>query len=594
MSHASLTEWLFVGDPPGRPVPESEPRASARGRARRPSRALAPKGLGGSAAEQGAVRLCSTALLALFIPACSPPDDATAAGDARDRSEAGADESGIDTPEGEGDGADAPADLPADLPADVPAEAVEAEAEAEADAEAPDDAGDEGTDAACPVVPPPAPVSPLPIPGESPFGRHEPTTADGFEDEYLYDATDYLKIGVRRGWGGSIVFFGLAGSTGPGTNPTNTIDANDTGREVQVAFYDPDRLMQNCAWNASCRTTPSACPSSITYLGWDPVQGGNRCNVGSGVDSVDFTDGALRVLTTPLFWNPDWDRTDCDSSGCSDPGRRSRRSDTRVTQTLRFVATHVVQLEYAVENLAATDHAATAQEMPTMYTANGNGGPDLWRVFDSEGRQVLVDTPAGGDGFFYEDFDSPGGWVAMQDDGSTYGVGIYYENRLTTFQAWQLRSLPFNNVRARFSFGIPASAVVRARAYLVLGSYATIAGQVAWLDARLAPFGSLDAPAADAAVSGTVPVSGWALDNKGVTSVELVIDGAATVPLAYGASRPDVCRVWPGYAGCDAVGFSGTLDASLLTPCGHLVEVRATDADGNVRVIAAARVFAGS
>ena len=229
-----------------------------------------------------------------------------------------------------------------------------------------------------------------------------------------------------------------------------------------------------------------------------------------------------------------------------------------------------------------------------MYTGNGHGGPDLWKVYDSEGRQVIVDTPAGGDGFFYEDFDSPGGWVAMQDDGLTYGVGIYYENRLTTFQAWQLRSLPFNNVRARFSFGIPASAVVRARAYLVLGSYATIAGQVAWLDVHLAPFGALDSPAAEAVVSGSAPISGWALDNKGVTSVELVIDGGASVPLAYGAVRPDVCLAWPGYAGCDAVGFSGTLDASALTPCAHLLEVRAADADGNVRVIGAARIFVGS
>jgi L-ribulokinase len=61
------------------------------------------------------------------------------------------------------------------------------------------------------------------------------------------------------------------------------IYADVTGREVQVAFYDPDRAMQNCAWNASCATTPSNCPGGITYLGWDPVQGGNRCNRGSGV-----------------------------------------------------------------------------------------------------------------------------------------------------------------------------------------------------------------------------------------------------------------------------------------------------------------------
>jgi len=60
----------------------------------------------------------------------------------------------------------------------------------------------------------------------------------------------HQHFGLRREWGGSIVFFGIARGYGAGLNPTNAIDANDTGREVQVAFYDPDRLMQNCAWNA--------------------------------------------------------------------------------------------------------------------------------------------------------------------------------------------------------------------------------------------------------------------------------------------------------------------------------------------------------
>lgn len=462
------------------------------------------------------------------------------------------------------------------------------------DAPGPDADADAGDDALCPVVPEPPPVPAQAIDGESPWGRHETTTVNGFQDDYLYDATDYLKIGLRREWGGSIVFFGIARGYGAGLNPTNAIDANDTGREVQVAFYDPDRLMQNCAWNASCATSPSSCPGGITYLGWDPVQGGNRCNRGSGVERVEFADGVLRAVTNPLFWNPNWDRTDCVSdNACTDPALRERRSDVRVTQSLRFVATHVVQLEYAVENLAALDHRATAQEMPTMYTANGRGGAaaDLWQVVDSEGRQVVVDTPAGGDGFFYENFDSPGGWVTLQDDGRTYGVGIYYENRLTAFQAWQLRSLPFNNVRAQFSFGIPAGGTVRARAYLLLGSFDTIRSQAAWLDARLGPFGTLDVPGPDAHVSGATAVQGWALDNRGVVSVELLVDGSPAVPLSYGASRPDVCLVWPGYAGCPAVGFSGTLDASALTPCGHILEVRATDADGNARTIAARRVF---
>jgi len=454
-------------------------------------------------------------------------------------------------------------------------------------ASSPDADGDAGD---CPAVPVPPTPSSSPISGESPAGDHVLTTANGYQDDYLFDATDYLKIGTRREWGGSIIFFGIAEGYGPGLNSTNAIDANDTGREVQVAFYDPDRAMQNCAGTASCASSPSTCPVSITYLGWNPVQGGNRCNNGSGVESVDFSDGALRIVTLPLFWNPNWDRSDCVETACSDPSLAWRRSDVRVTETLRFVATHVVQLEYQIDNLADMDHAVAGQEMPTVYTGNGNGGPNLYRVMDSNGTEIIVDTP-GNDGFFYENFSSPGGWVSLQDENLQYGVGIYYENRLTQFQAWQLLSLPFNNVRAQFAFGIPALGTVRARAYLMLGRYQDISTLAGWLDGALAPFGYLDNPGPDDTVSGSMTIAGWALDNHAVTAVQVLIDGAVAGSVTYGASRPDVCRVWPGYSGCNNVGFSGSIDVSDLSACPHLVEIRASDDDGNQRIIAARRIY---
>jgi hypothetical protein len=499
------------------------------------------------------------------------------------------------------DQADLPFDVPADpavdevpVDGDIPADGTDgADPPVEADMPADDSPGDPDADledGMCPSVPAPDPVPLSALPGESPAGRHETTTVNGFQDDYIYDSTDYLKIGVRREWGATVIFFGMAGS-GPGVNGTNSIDANDTGREVQVAFYDPDRIMQNCAWNASCAATPTTCPNSITYLGWNPVQGGNRCNVGSGVESVNFADGVLEASVNPLFWNPNWDRTDCSSAACDDPALRARRSDVRVIQKLRFVRTHVVELDYTLINLSDLDHRATSQEMPTVYTANGHGGPDLWRLFNSEGVEIPIDTFAGGDGFYYENFESPGGWATMQNDGADYGVGLYAESRLASWQAWQLRSLPFNNFRPLPSFAVPALGVVRARVYLILGAYGTVAAEAAWLDQNLAPFGVLDAPAEDETLSGTAALYGWALDNKGVTSVEALVDGELTVPLTYGGARPDVCLVWPHYAGCDNVGYSGSLDTSLLTACGHIVEIRATDADGNTRVIARRRVF---
>lgn len=441
----------------------------------------------------------------------------------------------------------------------------------------------------CTPVPDPEPVSESLLPGEANPGRSESTTVNGFHDDYLYNAAGEVKIGTRREWGGSIIFFGLKGSGLPGMNSYNTIDANDTGREVQVAFYDPDRAMQNCAWNASCATVPTQCQNSITFLGWNPVQGGNRCNRGSGVESVSNADGLLTVATNPLFWNPNWDRTDCSTEACGDPNLRERRSDVRVIQRLRFVDYHVVELDYTVINLSDLDHRYTHQEMPTVYTANGNGGPDLWRLFNSEGTEIAIDQPAN-DGFFYKNFTSPGGWACMQNGTLDYGVGLYSENRNPSFQGWQLRTLPFNNFRPLNAFAIPARGTVRARSYLMIGSLATIASVAAWLDSGLPPFGWLDAPAPEAVISGTVAVAGWALDNKGVGSVELVVDGTLRQALAYGGDRPDVCLVWPGYAGCNQVGFQGQLDTRALTNCEHLLEIVAGDADGNSRVIARRRI----
>jgi hypothetical protein len=136
----------------------------------------------------------------------------------------------------------------------------------------------------CTWIEAPAQPDEAPLPAQSPAGAVETTTVDGFTDDYLYDGTHFTKVGTRREWGATLVFFGQDDGK-PGTNGTNVIDGNDTGREVQIALYDPDRIVQACAWNASCQSNPGAAcqPASITWLGWDPVQGGNECNVGSGV-----------------------------------------------------------------------------------------------------------------------------------------------------------------------------------------------------------------------------------------------------------------------------------------------------------------------
>ncbi|MCB9619221.1 MAG: hypothetical protein H6721_04855 [Sandaracinus sp.] len=413
-------------------------------------------------------------------------------------------------------------------------------------------------------------------------GDRETVRAGSFTDEYLYDATGAFKVGLRREWGSSVVFFGESGDL-PGMNLRNTIDADDTGREAQVALYDPDREVQGCAWNASCARV-DGCPLQIRYLGWNPVQGGNRCNVGSPTDRITATYGSLVAQTVPLQWNPDWDARECSADSCG--GDSARRSDVRLTQTLRFVAPRVASLRYTVENLVDVAHAATLQEMPTLYTANGKRGrPDLWRLMDPNGTQIPIDTPSGSDGFFYENFSASGPWVALMNDDLSYGVAILYENGLRDFQGWQKRDLPFNNVRSRIVFGLPARGVVHARAYLIVGSFDQIRTEAERLLRTTPAFGVLDFPG-EASSSGRVRVQGWALDNRGVASIEVRVNDGPAVAMRYGDGRPDVCAVWPGYPRCPNVGYSGEIDLGAASSCPKLVRVEAVDTDENRRVIA--------
>ena len=424
-----------------------------------------------------------------------------------------------------------------------------------------------------------------PLPSESKSGTSESVTTNGYTDEYLYDASDYIKIGARREWGGSIIFFGLADGN-KGTNGTNTIDGNDTGREVQVAIYDSSRLAQNCAYNASCQSNGSACPNSITYLGWNPVQGGNRCNIGSNVDSVNNKNGIMEIVTTPLHWNPNWDAADCTSNGCS-TSLKDRKSDVRLTQRLRFVNTHVVELFYSLTNLADMSHTKTSQELPTMYAAYGAHGLGNYnRLMNADKTEIKIDQP-GNDGFYYKHFTSSAPWVTLQNNNLDYGVGILYENGLLKYTGWQKANV-FNNVRSGIEFGLPPHGTVNARAYLILGSFDMVKTQAEWLIQSIPPFGALDFPAENESVSGTsVTVSGWALDNSKVSKVEALIDESTTVKLTYGSSRPDVCDVWVGYPACNNVGYSGTIDVSGLDKnCKHLLEIVATDDKDNKRTIA--------
>ncbi len=421
-------------------------------------------------------------------------------------------------------------------------------------------------------------------------GKSESTTVNGgFHDEYLYHHTNEFKIGVRQEWGGSIIFWGQAGDK-PGLNDTNTIDANDTGREVQVAIYDLSRLRQLCAATASCwidgvGSSTNICSTDIRHLGWNPVQGGNYCNTGSGVESVSNKDGILEIVTVPLQWNPDWDNGDPNACGlsreqiCADASKNHKRSDVRLTQRIRFINALTAEIYYKVDNIGELDHRANVQEFPTLYSAyGGHGLGDYGTLMTANNTLVKPESNTV--------FKTEEPWVAFVNKSKEYGVGLLYENGVLEFSG-EYHPNSFNVVRSRVNFGLPKNGSVQTRVYLFLGNYNTIADQVSKIQKRLPPFGALDKPTGAESVSGDVAISGWVLDNKKVKRVVARIDETKEVELKYGEERFDVCLSWVGYADCQKSGFSGTVSFEGYTnQCDHLIEIIAKDDDNNERTIA--------
>jgi len=105
-----------------------------------------------------------------------------------------------------------------------------------------------------------------------------------------------------------------------------------------------------------------------------------------------------------------------------------------------------------------------------------------------------------------------------------------------------------------------------------------------------APFGATDTPMPGSNVSGVIQVAGWAFDDGNVTKVEILVDGTADGAANYGSPRPDVAAAYP-HAPTN-VGYSYALNTAKYSNGTHLVNVRVTDAAGNVAVLADIRVSA--
>ncbi|HMG33135.1 MAG TPA: putative Ig domain-containing protein [Blastocatellia bacterium] len=102
---------------------------------------------------------------------------------------------------------------------------------------------------------------------------------------------------------------------------------------------------------------------------------------------------------------------------------------------------------------------------------------------------------------------------------------------------------------------------------------------------RIAPFGSFETPDFRATLNNTAIGTGWALDNVGVTAVEVLIDGNKVGDGQYGLSRPDIAVTWSSFPNASFSGFQFSIDTTRLTNGEHTLAVRVSDASGNSTVM---------
>lgn len=408
---------------------------------------------------------------------------------------------------------------------------------------------------------PSAPAAPLPT---------QFVTASYQQGSRLYlqnaAAADTFRIAIDTAWGSSIVDLSW--------NASHYVNAHDTGREVQIAFYDGNARYDNCA-------------GCTGVFGWNPVQAGDRYSHGAPTITVSRANDSLFAKVQPYQWNPD------DKGG--GPGR-AVLADAIDEEIITPVPGHIAvfHVHWTLTHLGSDVHANSQQELPAVYataaydrfayyggTAPYTGGAVSYTKFGPAGssnRPVYV----------------PESWGAYVDDRNE-GLLVYSPSQMP-YATGFYHTGPDGPTGDGTNYFAPITPMTIGPGFAVRGDFYVIAGPLG--DARAAvydlhehssavdiaaPFGATNAPAAGATLAGVSPVIGWAIDNGSVSQVQILIDGAVDGSATYGLPRPDVVKALPNPP--LNIGFSYSLNTAKFPNGAHALAVRITDAAGNVAVL---------
>lgn len=96
------------------------------------------------------------------------------------------------------------------------------------------------------------------------------------------------------------------------------------------------------------------------------------------------------------------------------------------------------------------------------------------------------------------------------------------------------------------------------------------------------PFGGVDGKPSGNQASGIKGISGWALDDSGVESVDIYVDGAIVGRAKYGLHRSGVEAIYPGYPDSLGAGWSFQIDTTQFLNKQHTVQARIRSKTGEL------------
>ncbi len=324
-------------------------------------------------------------------------------------------------------------------------------------------------------------------------------------------------------------------------------------------------------------TAGSAVSGSITVVGWAID---NIATVGTAIKSVQvFVDGNSVGTATYGLSRTDVCTAYPDRPGCPDVGY----SFVLNTDTLSS-GSHTI-------TVAATDSDATplTGSAYVAITVGASSGPP----------SVVIDSPTAGSiasgtitvvGWAIENTVAVGTAIKSVQvlvDGSPSGTATYGLSRSDVCTAYPGRA-GCPNVGYSFALNTatltPGSHAITVTATDSDATPLMGSANVAITIPAGLPSVVIDSPGAGSAVSGTVTVVGWAIDNTvsvgtAIKTVQVFVDGNSVGIATYGLSRSDVCTAYPGRAGCPNVGYSFALNTGTLTSGSHTITVAATDSD---------------